>query len=292
MLRQTFTDVSFYKEIPTLETKLSIKFFLLSMLLLGLFRTARFVKVTVPQNKQLIEQSLTEIETYYPEDVLIEWDTQILKMYHTDATNGGKSAINEYKFTYPATFSEEKLQESGFPENFGAYINQDVVSTEPNESAFSNTFFLLTQKEFLINSAQNEWQAFPYQDLPGADQAFQIDKTNIADVTQMAKNTLFGALQMIQELSWLVLPLLTILFRVFSTAVLALFALFLARINTLQLSYKNVFQISLHLAVVAESIDFLIMLLYPNQHLSWFSLSFWILFFYVLLTWKKESKIQ
>lgn len=292
LLLKTFTDVHFYKTLIHTPLKDSLVFFVLCMIFLGLIRTSIFVTSTLPQEEKNIHQSIDILEREYPENLVIVWDTRKLTFQERSPGSDTFIILDQYLFQYPTVLTENQENIAGLPKNFGQYLQNDDLSEVEKTALYQDNFFLLTETDLLLSSSKGEWTAFPLKELPSAENQFQISKSNIPQILNMVKEEISGTFSFIKEMSWVVIPVLLLLFRAASLAILSLFAYFLARLNTLSLTYKKCYQISLHLGVVAECISIVIQQLYPKQNLNWFSMSFWVLFFYVLFTLRKEFSAQ
>src|SRR5579859_4575081 len=97
VLLNTFTLPAYYLAILNTKLKFSLRFFLMSYVLLSLLATVLFATVQVPRWDAQLRSSAQEATTNFPNDLRIVWDGKML-----GSTNKQPLAIS-----YPHAFPHE-----------------------------------------------------------------------------------------------------------------------------------------------------------------------------------------
>ena len=203
-LHLTFTNPRFYKQLFKIRLNKSIKFFVISMFLLGLMRAAIFTTIDIPQNKDYLDQTINEINDNYPENLIINWDRENLTLKYLEENEDDTQTIDEFNLSYPSYISKERIEEVELPLYLGRYVNKDEINLEERKILTKKSLIIFTKKDVLVNSLENNgeyWQAFPLKELPNASESLVINKKNLPQFLEITKREFLLTIEAIKNMS-------------------------------------------------------------------------------------------
>jgi len=256
----------------------TVGFFLLSYLWLGWLVAARFMMITIPELQSYFQQTADQLQAEYPADLKISWNQESLTHEPADLL----------AIPYPAFI---KPEEFGVPTQF-AYLSSQTATVDTLSSQLPSTSLLAaTPKDIFVHSPDTSWSSLPLAEVPGFEQSFEINQTNLPTVISQINQVFNQGLQLITVSAYLVMPVILALQRAWLTLIQSLLAYFLLRLNGLPLSFSKTFQLGLHIMVVAEILHQTSLWLYPKLEWSFLSIGFWLIFTLVMLGQKRTLAV-
>ncbi len=241
----------------------------MSYVLLGILAAVLFSLFSIPVYTSQIGNTSLQLENNFPATLKISWDKQQL-------VTSEKPLILPYPQFLPS---------SGLPPTFGVI---DPSKSSPN----SDSFFFVNNNKLFVSAGPSNWSEFPLKELPGFENSFTIDKSSLPTFVQEWKS---AALQTLQAMPFFV-PFAYIFFlpviRLFQILLDSLLIFLILRLANRKFSYQKIYQISLHITVVAETIRVLTDHLLGASNLPMFSLAFWGYFMIVFFQLRKVRMIQ
>lgn len=280
-LKNSLTQTKYYLDILQAPLNFSLRFFFISFLILSLFAAIKFNYADLPKIKQNLLSTINDLQHYYPENLLIKYDNQTLGLYQQEANQ--ESQLKLLEIDYPNYINREQLN---LPKKLLTF-SQEADPNNLQQNLPNSTFILATPKKFYLNS-QNSWQEFSYENYPGFEQNFLINKQNLADYSQAWIKIIEETSTLLKYLIFILLPIFLILSRLWIVAIDGLFIYLFLKIGGSKLSIKNVFAWSLHIMVIAELVNQISKTLYQNLTLPMFTLTFWGIFLYLSLVLRKQ----
>lgn len=276
-LWNTLTSPRYYLEILNQKMSFSWWFFLISFFLLSLLASSFFIAIDIPVWRKKITELVPQVESNYPSNLKIAWDTHQLSL----------QPPQPFTIAYPKTLPQGQL-----PDQL-ALLNTQVETVEQalpvNQSS---PLMVVTKNKLYLSDFSGGWSSTNLNDLPWFEQAFTIDKQNLANLMSMAQKSL----QQIITFVAIIYPVAFFIARVVSTLFSILFdsllIFFLMQLFKRPLPYGKIFQISLHISVVAELIQILTQRLVNNLELNMYSTTYWIFMAIILFTLRSVRQIH
>ncbi len=252
----------------------SLLFLLISYLVLGLVSASRIVWKDIPELETKANQTLEEVRLNFPADLSLEWNGQQL-------THTGNSAL---KVPYPSFISPADLD---LPPVLVYHLNQSIPEDQFAQQLPERSLIVVTPTELYMNDLQGDWNQIQLSELLGAD-SFSLNQATLPQYLDQAKAGLENSRGVLQIGTFFFIPVLLTLARIWSLAIETLLAFVLTRLNGIPLSLRHLFQLNLHIIVVAEVINLASQFLYGNHHWPLFSLTFWLLWVLIMITQRSQ----
>lgn len=270
----SMTSPIFYREILKQSWWFSFRFYVITMLVIGLILSVTMIKVDFPRYQQQLQQILQEAQTNYPADLEIKWDQTHLSTSQTEPV----------QVTYPSSWTRP----ADFPERV-LIIDPDseLVNGSPANLAHS-ALAVVTSQQLFLTDFKGQWSELALKELPGFDQAFVINQANFPNLTQAISHRFDQILAIVQKILPWVLPILIVMAQFFDALLYASIGFFMLRLFSKTLSFSQVWQIALHLTIIAFSINQLANYLYQQNLIFLYPLTFWVLF--IVVIWNLEKK--
>ena len=260
VLFNSSTLPSYYLAILNTKLKFSLRFFLVSYVLLSVLATILFATIQVPHWETQLKSSAQEAATNFPNDLKIMWDGKMLS-----STNKQPLAIS-----YPHAFPHENL-----PSTF-AYLDTTTDSLDAvNHKTQANALFVITQHHLYVNGAEKSSSNLELNQVYGFEKPFTVTKTTIGGYAQNVSSFIQQALEgaiIFYPFGFFVLMVITRLFSLLLDSVLIFYVL---RLFQKPFPYWKIYQVSLHICVVAEFVELLTTRFIPSNQLPMFALAFW-----------------
>lgn len=267
MLSNTFTNLDYYVDILNSKLRTSIKFFVVSYLLITLGLTINYAVKELPLVQQDIDSIKNELLAEYPADLSINWD-------------GNQLAVQpDEPITIPYPQAVERPEE--FPQSLGILnFNQP----EPDQSV--SALFVVGAETVWVNSFTQGWSDTSLREVLG-ETTWTVNREVIdSSVPTLAEE--FKRLSMYFPVLYFffTIPAL-ILSRLFSLAIDAFILHFIFLIQRKSIPYLKTLQLALHIMVPVEVIHQVTRLSLPDLNFPMLTVGFWALAF--LLVWHFRS---
>lgn len=273
VLVNLLTSPEYYLKVITTKFSFSLRFFIMSMILLGLISAWRINQLTIPEFHQDAKLSLDELQENYPANLEINWADGKLS----------SSATYDIEISYPS-FVEKNDQ---LPPTLGYYVPQNLAIDEIGDRFDKKSLILITSQQLMINDLRGNWNQLPLKDLI-LDESFTLNKESIAAVVTQAKLDIGPMVELIKKINYLVMPVILVISKSWMALMEGFLVYLLFRLNQLKISFTRVYQFSLHLVVIAEIINQLTSWVYPHSLISMFSFAYWVIFSFVFWTQRKQ----
>ncbi len=261
---RTFTSVEYYVDVLNAKLGFSIRFFLMSYVLLGIFSAVLFYFFDTPRLLQHLDTDFAHIQQNYPSDLKINWDGQKLSLTPTQVLS----------LPYPTAFP---FPTDTFPSTF-AVIDPQV--SQPNKESF----VFINDKKIFLSEGAGQWSDFPLNNFPQFDKPFSITKDSLPNQMTTWKT----AAQESMTFFALIYPIffipITIIGNLFSVLIYSAIAFYILRFTANRLAYWKIFQVALHISVAAETVNILITHFLPQNELPMYALAFWS--YFLLIMWQ------
>lgn len=273
IISNLLTSPKYYLEILKAPYWFSLRFFIISMIILGLTLTWRINQRTIPVYQQQINDSLNEIESNFPSELEIYWRGNQL----------GSSTNEIIEIPYPSSIKKS----SQFPPFLGYFIPDDISPDQFPKKFNQESLLVITSKKLFINNLQGAWTDAPLTELfPMEDIA--LNKNTSPDLILKLKQELKKVFDLTKQLNFIVIPLITILIKFWMSFIESILIFLFFKLNRFSINFIKTLQLSLHLVVMAEIIAQLASWIYPNIQVPMFTLSYWSIFSYIFWTQRKQ----
>ncbi len=269
-LIKSISSPQYYLDVLNARFSFSLKFFLFSYFLLAIIATAFYIQFDIPHYKMIFKQNSDAIKQYYPDQLKLSWDGKELK----------QSGPELVEVSYPIGIPHD-----GLPDKL-AYIDASATSIDQiTKLGKSNSLFAITKDTLYASRNEGGWSPLPLKETPGFQSAFTIDKTSLAHylgIWETIFNSSLNAFTFIYPVAfffWIGL------LRLMTLAVNSVFVYYLLRLLGKNLPYKKVFQLGMHIIVVAGLLDILTShVIPPNVEIGIYGVAFWLYLIVVLLS--------
>jgi len=272
-LQATLTQPEYYIDILNQNIWSSIKFLLISYLLIGLIVSTIIVQIDIPKLQSQFAQAMAELKTYYPKGLEIKWDNNQL------TTNTSEPV----RVNYPTVVATKyRLQEQL------ALINPQLETPSNNEKSL----FILSKDKLWFQENNQSWNQLPLSAIPGFEHPITLNQGSIGQVTQSWQETVVNLLNKIKFTVPIFFPILLLFSRLVSNLIDVLLIFLISRISFRKFSFPKIWQISLHVMVVSEIISQITGYLYPNLTIQMYSISYWVWFTAVLFKLRNVQAVK
>lgn len=262
-LVNTFSAPHYYLHVLNAKFSFSLRFFLTSCFLLTIISTFLFAKIDAPKYRYYINQGLSEFEQHYPEKLQIDWDTKELH-----------SNVNEPVFVRYPSFSDDFVDAKNVPKTLGLISTAQEKPDDITQQASTSAFFVMTKDKLYMNRVGGNWTSASLTELDGFGAPFSVNKSNLhahienwKTIGENAITLLTYAHPFVFFLQIVIGGLLVILFHV-------LFIYYLLMLFRRPLPFQKIFQIGLHVFVVAKVADMIAHYMFHPRSFPLFVLTF------------------
>lgn len=264
-LKGSLGNAYYYARITQKPLAWSMRFFVISLILMGLAQGFVFVTQTLPKWQEEVVQMRQELVNEYPSDLELSWDGRQI----------ASSAEEPQPIFYPADFDYRSYN---LPPRLGVIdLSQDP---QPSPDDF---LVVITQDHLWLNDFRGDFQTTSLSLWLG-DEAWTMTANNLPAVLDQLEETLIEPWW--QSLTWLG-PIAIIAWLILGKSAMAVIEgilLYLVLyVYDRRLPYLKTLQLSLHLLIPAELVNQVGRLVYPQATFSFTSLAFWALAIYVLI---------
>ena len=266
-LINTFSSALYYVDILNTKFSFSIRFFLISYFLLGIIGAKFFWSRVVPWLRNEIATSLEDFQQHFPPYLQVTWDGEQLQTVPTAPLT----------IPYP-----QFVPSDGLPSEL-AIIN--VLASAPPSSTPALLF--VTKNTLFGFQGDNQWTELPLKDIPQLNQAFTITTETLPAFIDQAKHfseqlLRFAAFAYPIAFVSVVAPL-----RLLSLLFESILLFFVLRLVNPFWTFRKIYQLSLHIAVVAETIQLVTTFFFHATALPMFTLAFWG--YFMIILWQLRS---
>lgn len=294
-LKLSFTSIIYYFKLIHLPWHHSLRFFLISLILLSFFPAWQITRRDLPLLKQSLNETFTEIKTNYPDNLIIDYHNQQLNLSDKNLIGTDiDSPIwpNDLFVSWPSSL--KKLNDNlnnQIPQFFLIYTHS-LDSTYLDQLKNQNSTFLVANPNQFYFNDQGTWISNSWQDLELS--AFSLNKeTLISRIDQWQNGFLDKIFKDLEIAVYILMPIFLMLSRGLMAFFYALLVWFLNNIVIKKISYLQSLQLTWHMMVVAETINQLTKHFYTNLTLPMFSLTFWAVCWLVIIYEKRIiSKVK
>lgn len=276
-LLNSFSSPRYYLDILNAPLQFSFRFFLISYVLLALLHTGVFYFTELPKLKEHLAQATTEFRDHFPQDLELNWTGEKF-----ETTTSRPVAVQ-----YPSFIPRDNL-----PKSFGFFVPELKGPEEITQALPTSAWWVANKEIVYVSDGGGVWSPLPLRDLPGFMEPFTLNKGNIGEKTEQWRTV--G--QQILHLSVFFFPagffFLIGTSRLLSLLIDTVLAYLLIRGFNRYFHFWKIFQIGLHILVVAEFAQLVFPLLVPNYTAPIFMMTFWAYFIFVLTTLWNVKKVE
>lgn len=272
------TQPAFYIQILNRPLSFSIRFFVISCVLLGVVSAFLTIQIRFPQFLDDFQAAMVKMEQNYPSDLVIHWSDGKL------STNTDQPLL----VTYPESIGYRPTELLSMIDPQFNDDQLDQIGTQLPASTFS----VVTQQNVLINDGLGNWTIIRLNELPYFNQDFEITHANLPIVVSQATHQFQQLLQIAKPVTFVLLPVIFLITGLWTAIWYTIIGQFLLTLYGKNFGFKKIYQLTLHLIFVAQCIAQLTLFLYPQVSFSMFSLSYWVLFIALSFTLRQVSAVK
>lgn len=274
-LKKTFINPDYYLDIIKKSAFSSFLFFALTLFLLGIIQTLKISYLQLPGWQKEILAIKQEVIENYPVDLTINWNLQNQLLTISPST--------EVEIYYPS-----RLEKTNFRQSHQLALISNAELNQEKLNSLSTSYLFVVNKNLLHLNNQGFWQNIELMFLPGFNQDFRIDQNNIEVITDQIATVILDLLKLIKTWGLILIPLWLIINHLWLSLMNSLLIFLLVKSSQLKLNFKNCWQWSLHILIVAETISQLTKLIYHQLSIPMLTLSFWLIFLYLILSLRNK----
>lgn len=302
-LRLSFSSIIYYFKVTNSPWHRSLRFFLLSFLFLGIGYSWKINSKDLPQLESNIRQTLTEIKDNYPDNLIVSYQNNKLELKDREISLNDYSAeelmllfgddaelesielwSNDFYVNWPTALSTTTAS-SGLSQYLAIYTSNVDENYLNQLKETSNSLLLVSPDKFLIND-RGVWLEYLWADFELAD--FSFDKEQVINsINKWLNNDLKQGMDNLKTAVFIFMPIFLIISKLLLSFFYALLLWFLTNLSLKKNTYLQSCKLTWHIFVVAQTIKLLTSLLYPENYINMFSLSFWAISFLILISEKK-----
>lgn len=269
-LWKTISESAYYVDVLNAPLWFSVRFFLISLGLLGLVTGLWRAASEVPRWQQSLQGDVTQAIAQYPAERVVSWEQNIgLKM----------TPAEPITVPYPSVWNLPKPYKS-----FGVIAPNITELDQIASGVPESSWWIVGQKElFLRNATDTSWQRVPLQDLPGFEAAFVLNKDTLVAKEPEIRESITDAAKLLQWIAVLGGPAWMIVTTSLSLVSHVFLAIFFFWAFGYLIGPLKTLQIALHVGVVAQIVQSLGDIVTPSSNLPLFTITFWIYIF--ILSW-------
>lgn len=264
---QSISSAEYYQDVLRAPLWFSIRFFLISVALIGIVETSHFLVRTIPQAEQFVQEVAREVKTNYPPDLIVEWDGSLLS-----------TSIPSLSIPYPLEF---KPQDYNLPNNLAQFQTDQTDISDAVLSQYES-LFVITADAIYIQDAKLDWSQTDLSHVLPENESFVLTADNANSSIDAMVEALFMTRGVFIAMGAAVMILFTLLSTIIVLCIESLLGLLLVRIYGYQLSAKKVLQMGLHVIVPAHIAHTVALIAFPALPFPILSVSFWALFVYII----------
>ena len=273
VISHLFTSPKYYLKIFKAPFWFSFRFFMISMVVLGLTWTWRINQKIVPAFQEQLNNGLDELGRNYPPELEITWGEDRLQ----------SSTAEVVEIPYPSSMEKN----SQLPPLLGNFIAEDISSEQFPTKFKQTSLFVVTSHQFFVNNLQGVWTDTALTDILPS-KTIILNKATSPELILEFKQQLEKIINLAKQLNFFIMPLVLIVIRLWMSFLEAILVFLFFKLNQFTFKFSRVLQLSLHLVVVSEIITQMTSWLYPQMQISMLTLAYWSIFSYIFWTQRKH----
>jgi hypothetical protein len=268
-LTNTFSSPLYYFHVLNANFNFSLRFFFVSYLLLTFLATAFFLTQDLPRYHRYIDQTMDQFAQQFPETAELNWDKETL--------SGNTTEPIEVK--YPPFMKNEDL-----PPTFGYISTSSASATQVVTQTGKNSLFVVTASKVFISSPPNGWSDVSLKELLAPNQSFTLTKQTLPGFLSSWKTELHGLLDQIKYIYPFALLVFYLIARTITLFLDSLIIYYITQVSRKPLPLRKVFQVSLHVGVVAEFVQIITSRLFAHLTIPMFTVTYWVYMIIIMFT--------
>lgn len=258
----------------------SLKYFLVFFVLVGIYQNLNLYFNFLPKLKVETIRIIDEARKNFPYDLEVTYDDGELN-----------SNVNPLYLSFPSNL--ERVQGLTYKNDQFIAIDNSFDSNNVANLA-SNSAFAIGKTQIFLKNYENNWSQQGLKLINLFDlfeiKNFNLNYQTIGQQSEQVKSYLLDLYEKLFYLIFLTWPFFLIISKLFLSLFESLFVFFFFRIFDLDLSYKKVWQISLHVFTISQLITLIGQKIYDFDLGFLFSLSYWLIIFYLFFMFRKNKK--
>jgi hypothetical protein len=271
-LINSLTSVAYYQQLAQTKLSFSLRFFFISVILLAMIRLLGFWGLHAPKLYQELAKIDQQLLENYPPNLKITWDGNTLSTNPTQPIT----------LPFPSGWHRPDL-----PPYFALIDTSTDSLSEAQAHVAAGSLMVVTQKTLYLAQATQGYSTLPLSDLTPAIPSFTLTKAELETHHQQWLNQAWQTLQRLLLLISVLYPIYAVASVLGGVTLLSLFAWYVSGIFGQKQRWQQVWQLSLHLGVVAQIVHTFQSIFWPQLGLPLFSLSFWLYYTIVMVAKRK-----
>ncbi|MFZ1721223.1 MAG: hypothetical protein WAU07_01835, partial [Microgenomates group bacterium] len=233
----SISSAEYYREVLNAPLWFSLRFFLISLFLIGVIETYFFLTKTVPLAEQILIETAEEAKANFPNDLMVSWNGSTLT-----------SSNPILEISYPSSVNSQALE---LP-NTLATLRTEVSTLSTQELEHIPSLLVITSSNVYIQDSEGNWKSRSLDSVLPPDESFVLTKENSASSIDVVTE----AFQMIRGILLVLGTTIMVLIAIAGTLAILILESFLGfllvRLYGVSLSLRQVFQLGLHIMVPAH----------------------------------------
>lgn len=273
-LWRSLTSIEFYSSILSAPFWFSVRFFLLTFVLIGLIVGSLYARELNSFVQTSLEPTLQETTNHFPEDGKLLW-------------NGDRLEVSPDPFSvyYPNTLPAAYAPPSG---KIAVLTNQETTPEELFTTPDSAALSLVTPTSVFIRGTSGWVQTGLQDNLQ--DQLLLITPETLPQHLVAVKEWILSTLPLATYLFPVLTVVALLLHRVWIAFIESLLIYLLFRFNQIPIPFLKSLQLALHILIPAEIVHQIAGFTYPNLDFSLLSLTFWVILIHFFFSQRKRLR--
>jgi hypothetical protein len=275
LLLAGFIQPNSYKKWVILPKKHVVRFFTVSMLLIGLIQGILFSTQEIPKIVDSYLSFQEKIINQYPEDLIVSWKEERLSLLPED----------KYKEIDLNLRNVNGIEMNG--DGFILYRNDEAMEDEIKQALENrnNFAFITNQKIYLLTEENDLFSQSMVEMFETED--FEVKKEDLPILQNKISDQLDIWVPKIQIILPFIASLMSLGLGFLVSFIFASFMWLLLKISPLTIKkWRQAWQLTLAVLVTVSLIELIIQIIYPQNLTPIRELAFWLISGYVLLSWK------
>jgi hypothetical protein len=273
-LWNSFSSPGYYLEVLNAPFLFSLKFFFVSCVLLTILATILFNLFTIPRYQRAVHENLDRVVQNFPADLHIRWDGNQLKI----------TPEEPLFLPYLPFLTQEDL-----PEHFVIIALRFPAPDAAMTELKTNSLIFVSDQNVYIQSTHHQWAEYPLKEYPGFESEFIINTSTLPGFIDQTKKFL-DVIQFVLIALYPFVYLVGILIgRIIGIAINSLMLMYMLKLFNKHFPFSKIFQISLHIVVIAEVAQLIFNHIPEHQDVPVFTLTYWA---YIIAIFISLRKVQ
>ena len=275
LLLAGFIQPNSYKKWVILPKKHVVRFFITSMLLIGLAQGTLFSIIEIPKIADSYLNLQEQIINQYPEDLVLSWKEEKLSLLPTEKYQEVNLNLKDVDGI--------NIENNGFILYKNNETSEDEIKNTLKDR--DNFTFITNQKIFLLNEEEELFSQSIKEIFDTAE--FEVKKEDLPILQEQISSQIDIWVPRIQVAIPFIAALMSVLLGFSVSFLFATFMWLLLKISPLTIKkWRQAWQLTLAVLVTVSLIELIIQIIYPQNLTPIRELAFWLISGYVLLSWK------